>query len=104
MKNIYRETEIMRMLNHPNIIQMFEIIETKKEYCIVLEYAAGGEVLDYIVANGRLREAEAKKFIKQIANALVNKIGSKRKRRLSLFCIHKEIHFLIATFSNIFMD
>lgn len=66
----------MRMLNHPHIIQMFEIIETKKEYCIVLEYAAGGEVLDYIVAQGRLREAEAKKFIRQISNALVRKDGN----------------------------
>ncbi|KAI8829753.1 kinase-like domain-containing protein [Chytridium lagenaria] len=70
LKNIHREAQIMRMLDHPNIIQLYEVMETKKELFLVLEYASGGEVLDYIVAHGRLKEKEARKFIGQIVSAL----------------------------------
>ncbi|KAJ3116515.1 MAP microtubule affinity-regulating kinase 1 [Phlyctochytrium bullatum] len=70
LKNIHREAQIMRLLDHPNIIQLYEVMETKKELYLVLEYASGGEVLDYIVAHGRLKEKEARKFIQQIVSAL----------------------------------
>ncbi|KAJ3130517.1 Map microtubule affinity-regulating kinase [Nowakowskiella sp. JEL0407] len=70
LKNLHREVSVMRLLDHPNIIKLYEVIETKKELHLVLEYAAGGEVLDYIVAHGKLKESEAKKFIRQIVSAL----------------------------------
>ncbi|KAJ3132544.1 MAP/microtubule affinity-regulating kinase 3 [Physocladia obscura] len=70
LKNIHREAQIMRLLDHPNIIQLYEVMETKKELFLVLEYAVGGELLDYIVARGRLHEKEARKFFGQIASAL----------------------------------
>jgi MAP/microtubule affinity-regulating kinase len=60
----------MRALDHHNIIQLYEVMETKKELYLVLEYAAGGEMLDYIVSHGRLREKEARKFMMQIVSAL----------------------------------
>ena len=61
----------MRLLDHPNIVQLYEVMETKREVMLILEYAGGGEVLDYIVAHGRLRENEAKRFIAMILDALV---------------------------------
>ena len=70
LKHLYRETEIMKRLAHANIIQLFEIIESKKELSIVLELAAGGEVLDYILARGRLHEREARALVRQIVSAL----------------------------------
>ncbi|KAI9203054.1 kinase-like domain-containing protein [Polychytrium aggregatum] len=70
LRNIHREAQIMRMLNHVNIIQLYEVMETRKELFLVLEYAQGGEVLDYIVAHGRLKEPEARKFVTQIISAL----------------------------------
>jgi MAP/microtubule affinity-regulating kinase len=71
VKNMYRESQIMKLLNHPYIIKLYEIIETKKEIILVLEYAAGGEVLDYIVAHERLKESEAKKFVGEVVDAMV---------------------------------
>ncbi|KND03562.1 CAMK/CAMKL/MARK protein kinase [Spizellomyces punctatus DAOM BR117] len=68
--HLHREAQIMRMLDHPNIVQLIEVMETKRELYLVLEYAPGGEVLDYIVAHGRLKESEAKKFVRQIVEAL----------------------------------
>ncbi|KAJ3069489.1 MAP microtubule affinity-regulating kinase 1 [Podochytrium sp. JEL0797] len=70
LKNIHREAQIMRLLDHPNIIQLYEVMETKKELYLVLEYAVGGELLDYIVARGRLHEKEARRFFQQITSAL----------------------------------
>lgn len=68
---MYREGQILRLLDHPNVIRLFEIMETKKDIILVIEYAAGGELLNYIIAHGRVKEPEAKKFVRQIVDALV---------------------------------
>jgi len=43
-----------------------QIIETPKQLYLIMEYASGGELFDYIVANQRVKEAEACKFLHQI--------------------------------------
>ncbi|KAJ3154199.1 MAP/microtubule affinity-regulating kinase 3 [Geranomyces michiganensis] len=68
--HLHREAQIMRMLDHPNIVQLIEVMETKRELHLVLEYASGGEVLDYIVAHQRLKEPEARKFFHEVVSAL----------------------------------
>jgi MAP/microtubule affinity-regulating kinase len=75
MKNIHREAQILRILDHPNIVKLFEVMETKKNLFLILEYASKGELLDYIVSKGRLKEEEAKRFTKQIMSALVQKVN-----------------------------
>ena len=44
-----REIEILKMIRHPNIIQLFEIIETPKQLFLIMEFVSGGELFDYIV-------------------------------------------------------
>ncbi|KAL6052966.1 Serine/threonine-protein kinase KIN2 [Balamuthia mandrillaris] len=70
LKKVYREVRIMKLLNHPNIIRLYEVIETDKVLFLVMEYASGGEVLDFIVAHGRLGEREARKFFRHIVSAI----------------------------------
>ncbi|KAJ3165241.1 hypothetical protein HDU88_004326 [Geranomyces variabilis] len=70
LTHLHREAQIMRMLDHPNIVQLIEVMETKRELHLVLEYASGGEVLDYIVAHQRLKEPEARKFFHEVVSAL----------------------------------
>lgn len=65
-----REVKIMKMLRHPNIVRLYELIETPSHLFIIMEYASGGEVMDFIVAHGRLRERDACKFFAQTAFAL----------------------------------
>ena len=54
------------MIRHPNIIQLYEIIETPKQLYLIMEYANGGELFDYIVKNQRVKEPQALKFFHQI--------------------------------------
>lgn len=41
---VYREVRIMKLLNHPNIIKLFEVIDTPDLLFLVMEFASGGEV------------------------------------------------------------
>lgn len=66
---IKREISIMRLVRHPNIIHLYEVMATKTKIYFVLEYAKGGELFDK-VAKGRLKEDVAWKYFYQLINAV----------------------------------
>ncbi|KAL6471107.1 hypothetical protein MHYP_G00197570 [Metynnis hypsauchen] len=70
LQKLFREVRIMKGLNHPNIVQLFEVIETEKTLYLIMEYASGGEVFDYLVAHGRMKEKEARAKFRQIVSAV----------------------------------
>ncbi|MCQ2817501.1 MAG: serine/threonine-protein kinase [archaeon] len=67
---VKRELKMLTSLNHPNVIQVFEIMENKDRFFIVMEYCDGGEVFSYIVDNLRLSEEEAAFFYFQLIRGL----------------------------------
>ena len=64
------EVHILRQIQHPHIIRLFEVIETQTDIYLIMEYVAGGEFFDYIVSRGRLSEAEARSMFQQIVTAV----------------------------------
>lgn len=54
IERVSREIHILKLIRHPNLIQLYEIIETPKYLFLVMEYCSGGELFDYI--------AEQKKY------------------------------------------
>ena len=70
VERVAREIHILKQIRHPNIIQLYEIIETPKQLYLIMEYASGGELFDYIVKYTKLKEKEACKFYQQIISGV----------------------------------
>ncbi len=49
VERVSREIHILKIVRHPNVVQLYEIIETQRKLYLVMEYAQGGELFDYIV-------------------------------------------------------
>lgn len=66
INRVMREIQILKIVRHPNIVQLYEIIETSKQLFLIMEYAPGGELFDHIVKKKRLQDGEACRFFHQI--------------------------------------
>jgi serine/threonine protein kinase KIN1/2 len=65
-----REAALVSLLYHPYICKMVDVQKTNYHWYMLFEYVNGGQMLDYIIAHGRLKEKQARKFGRQIASAL----------------------------------
>lgn len=69
-KLIDRELDVLRMLNHPNIVQIYDIFDSARETYVVMEYLAGGELLDMITESDHLSERDSKQVIREVLQAV----------------------------------
>ncbi|PTB76631.1 protein kinase [Trichoderma longibrachiatum ATCC 18648] len=65
-----REAAIVTLLHHPHICGMRDVVRTNYHWYMLFEYVNGGQMLDYIISHGKLKEKQARKFSRQIASAL----------------------------------
>ena len=70
IQRLKKEIKILKKLRHKNIIQLYDIMESKRNLYFVMEYCKGGELFDYIVKKKRLKEPEACCFFQQIINGV----------------------------------
>ncbi|PFH51892.1 hypothetical protein AMATHDRAFT_39817 [Amanita thiersii Skay4041] len=67
---IEREIVVMKLIDHPNIMRLYDVWETSAELFLVLEYVQGGELFEYLCEKGRLPTAEALTYFQQIISAV----------------------------------
>lgn len=68
--NLFAELEILRTMDHPNIIKLFEVFEHNGFLYVVTEYCSGGELFEYVRSNNRLTEKTISFIMKQIFSAV----------------------------------
>jgi 5'-AMP-activated protein kinase catalytic alpha subunit len=51
---VKREIDILRRVRHPNVVQLYEVIETEKYHFLVMEHMEKGELSDYIEERGKV--------------------------------------------------
>ncbi|CAE6179114.1 unnamed protein product [Arabidopsis arenosa] len=67
---IKREISIMKLVRHPCVVRLYEVLASRTKIYIILEYITGGELFDKIVRNGRLGESEARKYFQQLIDGV----------------------------------
>lgn len=60
----------MKLIDHPNIMRLYDVWETSTELYLILEYVQGGELFEYLCEKGRLPTAEALGYFQQIIGAV----------------------------------
>ena len=70
-KVVFTEVNILKSLDHPNIIRLYEFYQDEKNYYIITELCSGGELFDRIISGGTLSESVAADYIQQILSVLV---------------------------------
>uniref|UniRef100_A0A3Q3N4J3 Death-associated protein kinase 2-like n=1 Tax=Mastacembelus armatus TaxID=205130 RepID=A0A3Q3N4J3_9TELE len=68
--SVEREVEILQAVQHPNIVTLKDVFESRAEVVLILELVSGGELFDFIAEKENLLENEAIDFMKQILKAL----------------------------------
>ncbi|KAK2822629.1 hypothetical protein Q5P01_022694 [Channa striata] len=76
-EEIEREVNILREIQHSNIITLHDIFENKTDVILILELVSGGELFDFLAEKESLTEEEATQFLKQILDG-VQYLHSKR--------------------------
>nr|CAB3497245.1 unnamed protein product [Digitaria exilis] len=67
---ILKEREILRSIDHPNVLRLLDTIDTADVMYLVLEYCDGGDLDEFLLKHGRLPVATAKDFMRQLAEGL----------------------------------
>lgn len=83
LPKIYREISILRELSHPNIVRLHEMVETERYIGIILEYASGGELFDFILNHRYLKDNAARRLFAQ----LVSGVGYLHKKGI----VHRDL-------------
>ncbi|KAH7320007.1 kinase-like domain-containing protein [Stachybotrys elegans] len=83
LAKIRREVHILRGVQHPNIVRLIDMVETERYIGIILEYASGGELFDYILNHRYLKDQSARRLFSQ----LVSGVGYLHKKGI----VHRDL-------------
>ena len=69
-QTMINEISILRKLDHPNIVKIYEYFEDPKRYYIITDHIQGGELFDEIIQRGKFSEYDCAVILKQILSAV----------------------------------
>ncbi|XP_069694753.1 death-associated protein kinase 1-like isoform X2 [Periplaneta americana] len=69
-EDINREVSLLRQLQHPNIVSLHQVFDSRQEVVLVLELVEGGELFHFVAEREYLSEEQAAQFVRQILEAL----------------------------------
>jgi 5'-AMP-activated protein kinase catalytic alpha subunit len=72
VEQIKREISIMKIVRHPNIVRLHEVLASQTKIYIILEFVMGGELYDKIVQLGKLSENESRRYFQQLIDAVAH--------------------------------
>ncbi|CAD6333097.1 unnamed protein product [Miscanthus lutarioriparius] len=102
-EKVKRYLKMLRLLMHPHIIRLYEVIDTPADIYVVMEYCKKGELFDYIIEKGRLHEQEACRFFQQIISGVEychRKMVVNRHLKLESILLDSRCNVKIADFSS----
>lgn len=70
MESFKIEVATLKVLDHPNILRLFEVFQDKKKYFLVTEMCNGGELFDEIINQGHLSEKDAANVLLQMLKSI----------------------------------
>ncbi|CAC5396841.1 CBL-interacting protein kinase 23,CBL-interacting serine/threonine-protein kinase 24,CBL-interacting protein kinase 31,Probable serine/threonine-protein kinase DDB_G0277165,SNF1-related protein kinase catalytic subunit alpha KIN12,Probable serine/threonine-protein kinase MARK-C,CBL-interacting serine/threonine-protein kinase 26,Serine/threonine-protein kinase BRSK2,Hormonally up-regulated neu tumor-associated kinase homolog B,Sucrose non-fermenting protein kinase 1,Hormonally up-regulated neu tumor-associa len=97
-RNVRREAIVLQKIQHPNIVRMYEVMETENGYYLVLESVEGGEFIKYLCIKKFLPEFECRKFARQLVSAVDHLHRSNivhRDLKLENFLLDKDLNLKI---------
>ncbi|KAI8342579.1 kinase-like domain-containing protein, partial [Chlamydoabsidia padenii] len=100
---VEREIQILKSLRHPHIVKLIEVVETDTHIGIVLEYASGGELFEYVLSHRSLDEDTAKNLFAQLISSVNHMHGkgiAHRDLKLEnlLFLDSQQTHLVVSDF------
>eukprot|EP00268_Persea_americana_P051655 TRINITY_DN571_c2_g1_i3.p1 TRINITY_DN571_c2_g1~~TRINITY_DN571_c2_g1_i3.p1 ORF type:complete len:446 (+),score=67.69 TRINITY_DN571_c2_g1_i3:395-1732(+) len=70
VEQIKREISIMKLVRHPYVVRLHEVLASRTKIYIILEFITGGELFDKIVHHGRLSESESRRYFQQLIDGV----------------------------------
>jgi len=70
LQRVFQEIQALRNLRHPNIVRILDVADHPDNVCFIMEFAAGGELRDYVEKKKALSEEESRSFFRQIVQAV----------------------------------
>ncbi|BAT81669.1 CBL-interacting serine/threonine-protein [Vigna angularis] len=67
---IKREISIMKLVRHPYVVRLYEVLASRTKIYIILEFITGGELFDKIVSHGRLSEVDCRRYFQQLIDGV----------------------------------